>query len=49
MDLVCVACGHGWCYHHEYDEDLERYTPQPCDHWSGCGCEAFITPSEEDQ
>jgi hypothetical protein len=40
--LNCAKCGHGWHYHHQYDDDLERYVPQPCDHWQGCGCDAFM-------
>lgn len=46
-DLVCVKCEHGWGYHHYYDDELERYVPQPCDHWQGCGCEAFMSPRAE--
>lgn len=46
-DLACVKCDHGWHYHHYYDDDLERYVPQPCDHWQSCGCEAFMSPDEK--
>jgi len=36
----CV-CGHGWFYHHDYDEFLERFADHGCEHWSGCGCKAW--------
>ncbi len=40
--LACVRCGHGWHYHHFYDETLERYVPALCDHHSGCNCSLFV-------
>ncbi len=48
-DLACVKCHHGWAYHHAYDDELGRYVPQPCDHWQGCGCEAFMPAPDEDR
>lgn len=40
-------CGHGWGYHAEYDEELDRYVVGACDHYSGCGCPMFRGPSKE--
>lgn len=43
--VVC-ECGHGWSYHHDFDDWLERFEPHGCEHWSGCECKLW-KPSVE--
>ena len=34
-------CGHSWHWHAEFDDTLDRFVTDGCDHWSGCICEQF--------
>jgi hypothetical protein len=40
-EKCCTKCGHGWFWHSDYDDALERYVGHGCDHWTGCDCKAF--------
>lgn len=46
--LLCANCGHGYCYHFDYDESLDRMVAHPCEHYN-CneGCKQWmLTPQE---
>lgn len=45
----CAACGHGWGWHADYDDSLERFVTHACEHYNACACRAWserVRPSE---
>lgn len=46
--LMCKNCNHNWLYHHDLNDEAERWIEHGCDYWEGCDCKEYLEDNDED-